>query len=146
MKVKDIIGESFDSDVDGKIVIAGPSYFHTKADIGSRTILFSAATSPAGDNYWEIEFLETTKKGQTFTKSGSGNEMQVFSFVIESIKEFVSRYHPDVITFNSHKADQNRSKLYARMMKRVPSVLPGYRAAPVSSTYSSDTFTIVKDK
>lgn len=146
MKITDIIAESFDSDVKGKIVKAGPGYFHTKADIGTRTILFSAAASPAGENQWEIEFLENTKKGQTFTKSGSGNEMQVFSFVIESIKEFVARYHPEVITFNSHKADQNRSKLYARMMRRVSSVLPGYSEAPVSSTDSSDTFTIVKDK
>lgn len=147
MKITDIIAESFNTDVKGRVVKAGNNFFSTVADIGDRTILFNAAVfGPTGANQWEIDFLEKTSKGPTYGKSGSGSEMQVFAFVIDSLKELVSKYHPESVVFNSHKADQNRSKLYARMMKRVPAVLPGYIPAPVSSTDSSDTFTIIKDK
>lgn len=147
MKISDLVIESFDSDVKGKVTKAGNNFFSTTADVGGRTILFNAAIyGPSGLNQWEIDFLEKTNKGPTYGKSGSGNEMQVFSFVIDSLKELISRYHPEEIIFNSHKADMNRSKLYARMMKRVPSVLPGYNAGPTDSTESSDTFRVVKDK
>jgi len=146
MKATELINEVFDSDVKGRVIKAGPNFFATSADIGDRTIIFNASIyGHSGSNVWEIDFIEKTAKGPTYGKSGSGNEMQVFSFVIESLKELVSRYAPAAIVFNSHKADGNRSKLYIRMLSRVSQVLPGYKAAGVSSTDSSDTFTIAKD-
>jgi hypothetical protein len=97
------------------------------------------------DVIWEIDFSEkTSQTGITFAKTGHGGEMQVFSFVIASIKELISRYAPNVIEFASHKADGNRTKLYQRMLSRI--ALPGYHVAPTSNSDASadDFFRIEK--
>jgi hypothetical protein len=94
---------------------------------------------------WDIDFSEkTSQTGITFGKTGHGGEMQVFAFVIASIKELISRYKPGAIEFASHKADQNRSKLYQRMIARIR--IPGYHAMPADNDISSadDFFRIEK--
>jgi len=139
--------ESFDSNVQGKLVRATNDSFTTKADIGNRTIVFNAAAYIPDEartgGEWEIEFTEKTPGNATYGKSGSGSEMQVFSFVIDSIRELVSRYSPDEIIFGSHKADNNRSSLYKRMAKKIK--LPGYHLADIASDSYTDKFIIVKD-
>lgn len=149
MRIKDII-ESFDSDVKGTLVRATNDLFTTSAQIGNRKIIFNASMYEAGmdinpEHVWEIEFTEkSSQTGTTYGKSGSGNELQVFSFVIESLKELVSRYSPSMIRFDSHKADGNRTSLYKRLARRIK--LPGYHLADVESGNHSDFFTIVRDK
>jgi hypothetical protein len=71
--------------------------------------------------------------------------MQVFSFVIASIKELIARYAPAAIEFASHKADGNRSKLYQRMLGRIR--IPGYHLAQANSDPSAadDFFKIVRE-
>ena len=145
MKISDFsLIESFDSNVQGMLVRATNDLFTTKAEIGNRTIIFNASGFEEDSKFkWEIEFTEKTTGNITYGKSGSGNEMQVFSFVIDSIKELISRYNPDEITFGSHKADNNRSSLYKRMATRIK--LPGYHLADVESDSYTDIFSIVKD-
>ena len=143
MKLSDILDESFDSNVSGTLVRATNDLFTTKAIIGDRTIVFNASGFEEDATYkWEIEFTEKTPGNTTYGKSGSGNELQVFSFVIESIKELISRYSPDEIIFGSHKADGNRSKLYKRMATRIK--IPGYYLADIESDQFTDKFSIVK--
>lgn len=142
------LSESFDSNVQGKLVRATNDLFTTSAEIGNRTIVFNASQFDEGmdiepTSAWEIEFTEKTPGNVTYSKSGSGNEMQVFSFVIESIKELVARYHPDALVFSSHKADGNRSSLYTRMLTRIK--LPGYHVDNTESNNYTDLFRIVKD-
>lgn len=148
MKASDFISESFDSEVQGKLVRATNDLFTTRATIGDRDIIFNAVCHQPDEarqnGKWEIEFTEKGAHGSTYGKSGMGNEMQVFSFVIESTKELIARYAPAEIIFSSHKADGNRSGLYQRMLNRIK--VPGYKPAPVTSGEHTDFFSIVRDK
>ena len=145
MKASDfIIAESFDSNVQGKLVRATNDLFTTKATIGNRDIVFNAVSHGDDSGAWEIEFTEKQPGNVTYGKSGSGNEMQVFSFVIESTKELIARYKPSEINFSSHKADGNRTALYQRMLSRIK--IQGYSPAPVIPGEHTDFFSIVRDK
>lgn len=143
MKAIDIINEVFDSNVPGKVVKRTNSSFITKATIGNRDIKFHAS-GYEGD--WEVDFVEQSPtKGDTFGKSGSGNELQVFSFVIESLKLFISTYQPQQVMFTSDKSDANRSKLYATMAKRVK--IPGYHVEVTDAGMAGyDMFKIIRDE
>lgn len=148
MKINEIT-ESFDSVVQGQIVRATNNLFTTSAAIGNRKIVFNASSYEAGSDIapvtiWEVEFTEKSNDtGTTYGKSGSGNELQVFSFVIDSLNVLVARYAPAEITFSSHKADGNRTSLYRRMANRIK--IPGYHLSDVESDSTSDIFRIVKD-
>jgi len=150
MKAEEIT-ETLDSSVKGELIRATNSFFSASSAIGDRKITFNATIYNPENNSWEIEFIERTPKGPTYSPTGSGNGLQVFSFVVECVKEVISRYHPNEIVFNSHKADKGRSKLYTRMLDRMNKLnaLPGYSFNPttdINSTKSSDVFRIVKDK
>jgi hypothetical protein len=142
MIIRDII-EAFDTPVAGRITTASNSMFKTRAQIGGRSILFNAAMTHGqeGQEVWEVNFVEHTPgKGTTFGKTGSGNEMAVFSFVIDSLKEFVARYAPSIVEFSSSKGDENRSKLYQRMISR--GMVPGYKLVNMVSGPQNDVFTL----
>ena len=149
MRLYDIkIDEAFDSEVKGDVIRATNNLFTTAASIGNRKIVFNASAYERGgenpDTIWEIEFTEKTPGNVTYGKTGSGNEMQVFSFVINSVKELVARYSPAEIEFGSSKADSNRSALYTRLIKRIK--IPGYHPAEVASDTYTDVFRIIRDK
>ena len=147
MRATEFLVEVFTSNVPGQVVRATSDLYTTKAIIGGRTIVFNSSQydDDEGKSGWEINFTEYEKNGTgtTFAKTGSGGELQVFSFVIESIKDLIARYHPDQLTFTSYKADENRTKLYQRMLNRIK--VPGYHAAPLESGEYDDYFKIVKD-
>lgn len=141
MRAKDFITEVFNSDVPGKVIKSTNTHFVTRATIGDRDIKFTAV-GESGE--WEIGFVEhSAKASNTFSKTGSGNELQVFSFVIESIKLFLSQYSPDAAVFTSDKSDVNRSALYAKMAKRIK--VPGYKVIQEPAAGSYDLFKIVRD-
>jgi len=145
MRAQEFITEVFNSNVPQEVVRATSDLYTTKATIGKRTIVFNSSQydNDEGKSVWEIEFTEKDETGTTFRKTGSGSELQVFSFVVQSIKDLIAIYHPDQLTFTSHKADDNRTTLYQRMLSRVK--VPGYHAAPVDSGEYDDYFKIVKD-
>jgi hypothetical protein len=140
------VNEAFTSQVPYTIVRSGNDLFTTKATIKNREVVFSAASyeeGSQGDIVWEIDFYEKAPGIMTFGKSGAGGEMQVFSFVINSFRELIARYQPETIRFSSHKADENRSKLYHRMLVRIAPSL-GYQLADVISGTADDIFVIKK--
>ena len=142
MKIRDIIlTEIFDSNVSGNLVRATSDLFTTEATIGNRKIVFNAAEFDG--NKWEIEFIEKHQGSMSYSKTGSGSEMQVFSFVIESINELISRYHPDEITFSSHKADGNRTDLYKKIVRKIK--VSGYHLSEIVAGQHADIFRIVRD-
>jgi hypothetical protein len=150
MRLYDIkIDEAFDSEVKGNVIRATNDLFTTAATIGNRKIVFNASAYHRGadensDTVWEIEFTEKTPGNVTYGKTGSGNEMQVFSFVINSVKELIARYNPAEIEFGSSKADGNRSALYNKLINRIK--IPGYHPADVASDTYTDVFRIIRDK
>lgn len=74
-------------------------------------------------NRWEIAFrIEDKKKlkGKTaYDASGTGNEMEVFSTVVDITRAFLEQYKDKVkqITFNSK--GESRTSLYTKMVKRL---------------------------
>jgi hypothetical protein len=135
------LSESFDSNVRATFS-AHASEFRTKARIGDRNIDFEALKYSSA-NTWEIAFTESRPGNKSVGKTGSGSELQVFSFVIESIKEFIARYKPDLIEFSSHKADGNRTSLYTKILNRIK--VPGYHLQDVEPGTYDDRFIIVRD-
>jgi hypothetical protein len=149
MRANEII-ESLDSDVESRLVRATNDLFTTEAIINNRKIIFNASKfseilNGVEQEPWEIEFTEKSSAiGPTYGKSGNGGELQVFSFVIESMKELAARYSPDAMVFTSHKADGNRTSLYKRIGSRIS--IPGYHLADVEDVGPSDHFRIVRDQ
>ena len=142
MKIRDIIlNEIFDSNISGNLVRATADLFTTEAAIGDRKIVFNAAEFDG--NKWEIEFYERRRGSMSYGKTGAGSEMQVFSFIIESINELISRYHPDEITFSSHKADGNRTDLYKKIVSKIK--VQGYHLSDIVAGQHADIFRIVRD-
>lgn len=142
MKIRDLI-EAFNTPVQGQITSARPNMFKTRAKIGNRDILVNAAATQndQGEEVWEVNFVERSpEKGTTFGKSGSGNEMAVFSFVIDSLKEFAARYSPQLVEFSASRKDRTRSQLYQRMISR--GVIPGYRLIKIIQGPTDDIFTL----
>lgn len=93
--------------------------FSTQAEIGGRMIHFEAIND--GEQGWMIDFAEVVTKndrvGHNFGRTGSGSELQVFSMIVDSLKEFQARYHPTLITFTADKDGDSdtRAKLYRRL-------------------------------
>ena len=146
MRATEFINEAFNSQVPYSVVRSSNELFTTRATIGDRDIVFNAqgnSEGTQGEVVWEVDFYEKTPGNMTFGKSGSGSELQVFSFVIDSLKELAARYHPDTIRFSSHKADENRTKLYQRMLTKIAPGL-GYQLTDVESGGSDDIFVIKK--
>ena len=146
MRANELI-EAFTSQVPMQIIRASDDLFTTRAEINGRFISVNCASyeDNVGRKIWEVEFSEKDKNqvGSTFAKTGSGGEMQVFSFVISSLKELISRYDPDEITFSSYKADGNRTHLYQRMLTKIK--IPGYSHSVITDHgTSNDYFSIAK--
>lgn len=142
MKASELITEVFNSNVRAKLIKNNANAFIVKARIGDRDIKFTAAGG-AGD--WEIDFIEQhPEKGDTFGKTGSGGELQVFSFVIDCVKELIAIHQPDRVSFTSDKSDANRTKLYAKISRKVK--IPGYHVDVGAAEISGyDRFSIIRD-
>jgi len=143
MKIVEIT-ESFTSSVDSTLVRATRDLFTRNAVIGNRSIVFNAArySSSKHDNadIWEIEFIQKTPGRVSYSKTGAGNEMQVFSFVIECMRELIARYSPSRIEFSSHQDDKNRTRLYAKMLQKIR--VNGYTPAEIFSSGNTDFFAL----
>ena len=124
MKLNEILNKK----VDYEVVKATSTLFQTRAEINGRTINFGAVAGYGDmDDTWEIQFAEKVEGGKpTYKKTGSGKELEVFSFIKDSITEFVSRYHPEKMDFTADKEghDDNRADTYERLLKRFK--IPGY--------------------
>lgn len=99
--------------------------FRTLAILGSREVTFTANLEDEGNDVWAVTFFETTEKGgQTFGATGSGKEFEVASFVAQSLTDFVASFSPAVIQFSSHKSEESRSRIYAKLTAKI---LPQYK-------------------
>lgn len=138
--------EAFTSNVPYTVVRSTNDLFTTKATIGNRVIVFNAGSNEEGpDIVWEVIFYEKRTGNMTYAKSGAGNEMKVFSFVIRSLEELAARYHPSQIRFSSHRADKNRTSLYQRMISKIAPKL-GYQLSDIVSSAADDIFILDRHK
>ena len=90
--------------------------FIVKKRIGDRTIHFSAGLI---DSIWEVNFAEEKDDGSiTVDKTGSGNEVEVFSFVMNCMRDFIDEHNPKRMVFSATKSEDSRVKLYQRLVNR----------------------------
>jgi len=115
-----LLSEILNSRVKYTVTKETAKIFATRAEIGGRDIQFLAVND--GDQGWSIDFAEVDIKdgkdlGHKYGRTQSGSELQVFSMIIDSLKEFESRYHPTMITFTADKDGDSdtRAKLYRRL-------------------------------
>lgn len=114
-----LLQELLDSKVKYTVTKETAKIFTTQAEIGGRVIHFEALND--GEQGWVIDFAEVVTKndrtGHHFGRTGSGSELQVFSMIVDSLKEFVARYHPTLVTFTADKDGESdtRAKLYRRL-------------------------------
>lgn len=118
-----LLNELLDRAIPYKVVVSSADKFVTAADIGGREIAVRCSKTVYQYNtLWFVEFAQVDGNKTTFKATGSGNELQVFSVVVSSIKELVSRYEPDMIRFTASKSEgeigDTRASLYARLAQR----------------------------
>lgn len=148
------LAEAFDSTVQSQITAQTPQQFQTVAKIGDRVIIFNAVKEE--HESWGVSFIEKSKKArditdwippksdrETYKVTGSGNQMQVFSFVIQSIQKFLSLYHPNRMVFTALK-EGNRAVLYGKLLSRVK--LSGYKLNAEATRENNDKKIFVIDK
>lgn len=117
--------------------------FKTQSDnIHGRTIVFSADRSSSGN--WDVEFRQLGGTDSGYAVTGAGGEIEVFNFVLNSIKELLARYSPESIEFMSSKLEPSRSKLYRRLLSRISKYAPGYQVSPEETFGNYVVFVISK--
>lgn len=147
-----IVKEALDKPTDWQIVKHEDDRFTASFMSNGRKIIFDAEPDYRNKDIWEIGFEERkeTIKFQghqqyntTIKKSGSGKEFEVFATVKAIIDEFIKLYNPKQIEISSFKGEENRGKLYARMIKNnLPS---GWKMEKDEAHPSYITFKLVKE-
>jgi hypothetical protein len=109
------------------------------AEINGRKIVFSAEPEYTheddDESMWEIAFLElrdNTDIPYTISKTGSGGELKVFSFIKDALGRFISAYRPTDFTFSADTNEPSRVKLYRAFVGRFK--VPGYKMSTGESS------------
>ena len=86
-------------------------------------VIYFSPTLAYGDE-WVIEFVQKVagKKRGKLGLTGTGKEFQVFSTVINGVKDWVKKKKPGVIEFEG--SGESRKKLYTRLIKTLIKSIP----------------------
>lgn len=94
--------------------------------VGDVEYLWSArALNKRSPNDWVVAF-QVREKGdwdKTFGMTGTGNSAEVMSTVVDITRSFLQEYGDRVLEIKFSSAEDSRTSLYARMVKRL---LPGW--------------------
>lgn len=143
MKISEILCEAFDSKVDYDVVKQTSDLYRLEAEINGRKIKVTFSKSVG--NSWDFEFAEQQGTKWTTAKTGSGGELQVFSFVKQALIEFIEIYHPEFIEFTAFEEDgSERGRIYEKFIKRLK--LPDYVLDVGKSRSRNDTYFTLKRK
>jgi hypothetical protein len=136
------LNELFGSADHGAEVENSEHHFNVKKMIGDRLISFSADRSDRDD--WEVSFAEWRGDKVSVDMTGSGNEIQVMSFVVACMRDFIKRRNPERIVFGSEFSDKSRSTVYHHLVKRFGG---DYELSPDDGEHGLDLFALTrKDK
>ena len=108
--------EILDSQPHYLVTKANPLHFCATGEIGkNRWITFVGERDEPG--VWYVEFYEENLKTglPTALMTGSGRELEVFSFVKRALGEIVKRYEPVIIRFT---AAESRVPLYKKLITK----------------------------
>lgn len=110
---KQFLQELLNSEIDSEVRAKADTY-KASAIIAGRKIVFDAVNE---GEYWAVQFIEKNERGITHKQTGSGGELQVFSFILQCLQDVVARYAPASLKFDSD--DSSRTAVYRRLIKRV---------------------------
>lgn len=122
MKIVDIISEAFDKPYKGKWEHGDESHdLLVKLPDGSNlSIMFSLDYGAYGDEEWAVEFWRNNSQDVT----GEGDQQRIFATVLNAIKKFIDKHHPERIRFSANKdvepgqKSMSRTNLYNRLVQR----------------------------
>lgn len=112
---------------------SGYDYAEAEFDVGDipYIIRFAAGSSDPGST-WEVEFEVNTRKTKAVDSSkrhritGTGNSAQVFSTVVDILRNFLSEYDTLVGSLEFSADEPNRRRLYSSMISRL---LPDWKVS-----------------
>jgi len=141
-----LITEILSSTVPCEVVEENDEHFVTKAKIGGRWIYFATECLSKKQKHWEAAFSQQVGKDDfDFGLTGSGNELEVFSMVKDSMLAFIKKYEPWTIDFiadkDGGKKKNARGNVYEKLVNRFK--IPGYKMERKSGA-SKDYFTLTK--
>jgi hypothetical protein len=114
-----LLNELFKQPVGWKYTTNAPNIVEARFYIGGLGFTFVARTVDT-DKMWEVEF--TIGLPDSFGKSGTGHQQQVFATVFDIMKDFIKQHSPEIIVMTAQ--EPNRMKLYLRMFK---TLLPDWK-------------------
>ena len=144
MRASEFLIESLDTNIEYKVVDSDPNLFTTTAEIDGSIIVFEAGAGGISVG-WSIGFYQYNQftGRSTYEKTGSGSELAIFSFVMKSLTEFLSRYKPYVVDFTADKGESSRVKLYSRMIKKYADRL-GYTMSDTDRSPKVERFRLTR--
>lgn len=147
MRLYEFLPEAFDTPVQGQVVRATADHFDTRAQIGNELVTFTSHiyTDENQQSVADVLFGVKTGRGVTYGKTGSGNQMAIFTFVLESLGDMAARYQPDVITFDSAQEDRSRTTVYQRLIQRFAPKI-GYHLESLTPGSGYDYFILKRNQ
>ena len=118
-----ILAELLNTKVNYILVRDDEDTYTEKAMINGRMILFTAEYAwikSIDEPSWEVAFMERANKHDNFTTriTGSGGELQVFSFVRDALARYLKSHDPDAFHFSASDSEPSRIKLYGSLASR----------------------------
>jgi hypothetical protein len=114
-----LLNELFNQPTKWDYITNDKTIVEAKFFINDMRYTFAARTVDT-DTMWEVEF--TIGLPDSFGKSGTGHQQQVFATVFDIMKDFIKQHSPEVMVMTAE--EPNRMKLYLRMFKVL---LPNWR-------------------
>ena len=142
------INELFDKPARWKMTSNRPTYVEYESNINGRRL--RVTFNGSFDEKWEVFFDVDTEIGIT----GGGDEVKIFSTVLDIMKDFIQRNSPEELYFTASKEvhDKNtgkisftdsRSRLYSRLIRRFAKD-HGYSLAHEDDVGWQISYTLVK--
>lgn len=98
------------------------AYKFTLPEPDSRTFVVNVIHNDktmSGDRIWEVSFRDendTRGISKSFDKTNKGNELAIFSTVLDIVGNFIAQNPDDIVMFSAE--EMNRQTLYHRMLTR----------------------------
>lgn len=157
------LDEILDKPAEFKVIRDDEESFTAKFMAGDREIVFAASNEDPGEGDegggWLVDFGEIRnvkrkmpgpgqseyKQEINYSKTGSGNELEVFSTIKAILQKLIKERKPATVGFSASKEDDsdNRARLYARLLKKnLPS---GWKIDKEDAGHGTTFFTMIRE-
>lgn len=101
-----------------------------------------------GSAYEPVTFLSfylVDTIGNPYRITGTGDQFKIFSTVVKSVEDYISKRHPSRLFFTTWKDEPSREKLYKQIVNTLGTKIPGYHADIKTSAYGKTQYNIRKN-